>query len=131
MIESIIFGVGLTIFVTYMYFLVKMINTSHEKQKEEFEKDPEIQSWKVKAMKAILEELADSENSKELETQEQMELLIFIIGVLIFSSYVLFSFTEKEEKEEVIKIDDFVDYDGHGNWGRFPPKKKKHEKEKV
>ena len=52
-----------------------------------------------------------------------MELLIFIIGVLIFSSYVLFSFTEKEEKEEVIKIDDFIDYDGHGNWGRFPPKK--------
>lgn len=60
-----------------------------------------------------------------------MELLIFIVGVLIFSSYVLFSFTEKEEKEEVIKIDDFIDYDGHGNWGRFPPKKKKREKEKV
>lgn len=70
MIESIIFGVGLTIFVTYMYFLVKMINTSHEKQKEQFEKDPEIKSWKVQAMKSILEELADSENSKELETQE-------------------------------------------------------------
>lgn len=70
MIESIIFGVGLTIFLTYMYFLVKMINTSHEKQKEEYETDPEIQSWKVKAMKAILEELADTENSKELETQE-------------------------------------------------------------
>lgn len=70
MIESIIFGVGLTIFVTYMYFLVKMINTSHEQQKEEFEKDPEIKSWKVQAMKSILEELADSENSKELETQE-------------------------------------------------------------
>lgn len=60
-----------------------------------------------------------------------MEALIFIVGVLVFSSYVLFSFTEKEEKEKVIKIDDFIDYDGHGNWGRFPPKKKKREKEKV
>lgn len=60
-----------------------------------------------------------------------MGLLIFIIGVLIFSSYVLFFYTEPEKKKEVIKIDDFIDYDGHGNWGRFPPEKKKHEKEKV
>ena len=70
MIESIIFGVGLTIFVTYMYFLVRMINNQHIEQEKEFETDPEIKSWKVQAMKAILEELADSENSKELETQE-------------------------------------------------------------
>lgn len=69
MIESIIFGVGLSIFVTYMYFLVKMINTSHENQKEEFEKDPEIQSWKVQAMKGILEELAGVED-KKLEKQK-------------------------------------------------------------
>lgn len=60
-----------------------------------------------------------------------MEVLIFIVGVLVFSSYVLFSFNEPEEEEKSIKIDDAVDYDGHGNWGRFPPKKKKREKEKV
>jgi hypothetical protein len=56
-----------------------------------------------------------------------MNVLIFLVGCTIFSLYVtffLFSFTEKEDKKEVIKIDDYVDYDGHGNWGRFPPKKR-------
>ena len=31
----IIFGIGLAIFVTYMYFLVKMINTQHKIQEKE------------------------------------------------------------------------------------------------
>jgi len=69
MIQYIIFGVGLSIFVTYMYFLVKMINATHGSQEEDFQKDTEIQSWKVKAMKAILEELANVEN-KELEKEK-------------------------------------------------------------
>lgn len=69
MIQYIIFGVGLSIFVTYMYFLVKMINTTHSSQEEDFQKDTEIQSWKAKAMKSILEELANVEN-KELEKEK-------------------------------------------------------------
>jgi hypothetical protein len=43
----------------------------------------------------------------------------------VFLSYIfLFSYFEKEEKKVIIKEDDYVDYDGHGNWGRFPPKKR-------
>jgi|TARA_R100000482_G_C5090347_1_gene130497 MFS superfamily sulfate permease-like transporter len=33
--NGIIFGIGLAIFVTYMYFLVKMINTQHKIQEKE------------------------------------------------------------------------------------------------
>jgi len=52
-----------------------------------------------------------------------MSFLIFLIGTTVFLSYIFFfSYFEKEE-EETIKIDDAMDYDGHGNWGRFPPKK--------
>jgi len=32
---ALIFGVGLAIFVTYMYFLLKMINTQHKIQEKE------------------------------------------------------------------------------------------------
>lgn len=53
-----------------------------------------------------------------------MSFLIFLIGTTIFLSYIFFfSYFEKEEKKNTIKIDDAIDYDGHGNWGRFPPKK--------
>ena len=56
-----------------------------------------------------------------------MTFLIFIIGFGIFTTYVLFFMFNKneEEKEERIKLDDNIDYDGHGNWGRFPPIKEK------
>jgi hypothetical protein len=54
-----------------------------------------------------------------------MSFLIFLIGTTIFLSYIFFfSYFEKEEKKNTIKIDDAIDYDGHGNWGRFPPPKK-------
>tara|TARA_Y100000592_G_scaffold98287_1_gene170997 strand:+ start:866 stop:1042 length:177 start_codon:yes stop_codon:yes gene_type:complete len=36
--SALIFGVGLAIFVTYMYFLVKMINTQHKLQEKELGK---------------------------------------------------------------------------------------------
>jgi hypothetical protein len=35
---ALIFGVGLTIFVTYMYFLIKMINTQHKIQEKQLGK---------------------------------------------------------------------------------------------
>ena len=56
-----------------------------------------------------------------------MTFLIFIIGFGIFTTYVLFFMFNKneEEKEERIKLEDNIDYDGHGNWGRFPPVKEK------
>ena len=54
-----------------------------------------------------------------------MSVLIFLIGTTVFLSYIfLFSYFEKEEKKVIIKEDDYVDYDGHGNCGRFPPKKR-------
>ena len=44
-----------------------------------------------------------------------MSFLIFLIGTTVFLSYIFFfSYFEKEE-EETIKIDDAMDYDGHGN----------------
>jgi len=36
--SALIFGVGLAIFVTYMYFLVRMINTQHKLQEKELGK---------------------------------------------------------------------------------------------
>ena len=55
-----------------------------------------------------------------------MGFLIFIIGFVIFSTYVtFFMFTTKKEIEDKPTLkDDIIDYDGHGNWGRFPPTKK-------
>jgi len=55
-----------------------------------------------------------------------MEGLIFIIGCLVLSLYIVFfmsSSRESEEKSDIFIMDDAADYDGHGNWGRFPPKK--------
>lgn len=55
-----------------------------------------------------------------------MGLLIFIIGFFVFSTYVFFFMftTKKEIENDPIFKDDIIDYDGHGNWGRFPPIKK-------
>ena len=36
--SALIFGVGLAIFATYMYFLVRMINTQHKLQEKELGK---------------------------------------------------------------------------------------------
>lgn len=63
-----------------------------------------------------------------------MGFIIFFIGSVIFISYILFyGFFEKQEKNKnkKIKDDDSIDYDGHGNWGRFPPKKYEKKKRKI
>ena len=61
-----------------------------------------------------------------------MGLLIFIIGLVIFSTYVFFFMftTKKEIENDPIFKDDIIDYDGHGNWGRFPPIKKREKRKK-
>ncbi len=55
-----------------------------------------------------------------------MGFLIFIIGFIIFCTYIFFfMFSTKKEIEDIPTLkDDIIDYDGHGNWGRFPPIKK-------
>ena len=62
-----------------------------------------------------------------------MTLIIFIIGFIIFTTYIIFIMFNKkeEEKQERIKLDDHIDYDGHGNWGRFPPVKEKKKKKRI
>lgn len=47
-----IFAVGFVIFATYMFFLVRMINTQHKIQEKENGK-----SQKIKQVKKIIEEL--------------------------------------------------------------------------
>lgn len=56
-----------------------------------------------------------------------MGFLIFIIGFIIFCTYIFFfMFSTKQEIEDKPTLkDDTIDYDGHGNWGRFPPTKKR------
>ena len=56
-----------------------------------------------------------------------MGFLIFIVGFIIFATYVFFfMFSTKKEIEDMPTLkDDIIDYDGHGNWGRFPPTKKR------
>lgn len=55
-----------------------------------------------------------------------MGFFIFIIGFIIFTTYVMFFMfsINNEYKDKVDLKDDTIDYDGHGNWGRFPPTKK-------
>ena len=35
MMEYFIFGVGFTVFITYMFFLLRMINVAHKQQEKE------------------------------------------------------------------------------------------------
>tara|TARA_B100000963_G_C22577925_1_gene649419 strand:- start:124 stop:339 length:216 start_codon:yes stop_codon:yes gene_type:complete len=63
-----------------------------------------------------------------------MEGLIFIVGCVVFCLYItffMFSSRSVEEEPNIFIMDDAADYDGHGNWGRFPPKKTKIKKVKV
>lgn len=55
-----------------------------------------------------------------------MGFFIFIIGIIIFTTYVMFFMfsINNENKDKLDLKDDIIDYDGHGNWGRFPPTKK-------
>ena len=61
-----------------------------------------------------------------------MGFLIFIVGFVIFSTYVFFfMFSTKKEIDSIPTLkDDMIDYDGHGNWGRFPPIKNEKERKK-
>ena len=57
-----------------------------------------------------------------------MGLLIFVVGFSITSAYILFFIFNKREEEKKaneFSLRDDVDYDGHGNWGRFPNYKEK------
>ena len=56
--NSAIFIVGFIIFVTYMFFLVRMINIAHKQQEKEQGKiNYKAQSKKVKEVKKIIEKL--------------------------------------------------------------------------
>jgi hypothetical protein len=53
--------------------------------------------------------------------------LIFSIGSVIAISYViffLFDRREEEKKQNEFRPTDDIDYDGHGNYGRFPTNEK-------
>tara|TARA_B100000614_G_C14538787_1_gene489485 strand:- start:792 stop:974 length:183 start_codon:yes stop_codon:yes gene_type:complete len=54
---------------------------------------------------------------------------IFIVGLIIFCAYVYFFYSSTKQKKEGptdIGSRDTIDYDGMGNYGRFPsPKNKK------
>lgn len=60
-----------------------------------------------------------------------MNLIMFIIGFVIFSVYVyftiwnIFNSTKKQREENYPTKVDMVDMDGHGNYGRFPNETKK------
>ena len=62
-----------------------------------------------------------------------MGIIIFIVGCVIFATYIFFYVfnAKEEEREERIRLDDNIDYDGHGNWGRFPPVKEKKNRFKI
>lgn len=58
--------------------------------------------------------------------------VIFVVGFLITTTYVffwIFNKREEERNENSFSIKDEIDYDGHGNWGRFPPVKEKKKKQ--
>ena len=58
-----------------------------------------------------------------------MSVGFFIVGGVIFSIYVyfliwnIFTSNKKQRQENYPRRADSVDIDGHGNWGRFVPKK--------
>lgn len=57
-----------------------------------------------------------------------ISLIIFVVGFFITVSYVFFYIFNKREEEsnrDDFAIRDDIDYDGHGNWGRFPKYEKK------
>lgn len=49
--DYLIFGIGTLIFVTYMFFLLRMINNQHKIQKENEKQE------KIKAVEKIIEDL--------------------------------------------------------------------------
>tara|TARA_B100000579_G_scaffold37899_1_gene26500 strand:- start:4752 stop:4928 length:177 start_codon:yes stop_codon:yes gene_type:complete len=52
---------------------------------------------------------------------------IFIVGLIIFGAYLYFFYSAKKQEKEGHKgigLRDTLDYDGMGNYGRFPSPKK-------
>lgn len=49
--DYLIFGIGTSIFVTYMFFLLRMVNNQHKIQKENEKQE------KIKAVEKIIEDL--------------------------------------------------------------------------
>ena len=61
-------------------------------------------------------------------------LVIFAVGFSITLTYIFFFIFNKREEERNknrYSIRDDVDYDGHGNWGRFPVYEEKKKRNKV
>lgn len=61
-------------------------------------------------------------------------LVIFAVGFSITLTYIFFFiFNKKEEErnESQYGLRDDIDYDGHGNWGRFPIHEEKKKRNKV
>lgn len=61
-------------------------------------------------------------------------LVIFAVGFSITLTYIFFFiFNKKEEErnESQYSVRDDIDYDGHGNWGRFPIHEEKKKRNKV
>ena len=56
--NTIIFTVGSVIFVTYMFFLIRMINRAHKQQEKEQGRF-NYKSQNMKTMEKIVEELED------------------------------------------------------------------------
>ena len=67
-----IFGIGLVIFVTYMYFLVRMINRAHKQQ----EKEHGVYNYKkgtIKSNKKKREQLGPTEEFVKKHNVKKME----------------------------------------------------------
>lgn len=50
--DVLIFSIGVSIFVTYMFFLIRMINRAHKQQEKELGPNKEfVKKYKVKKLK--------------------------------------------------------------------------------
>mgnify|MGYP001363087007 CR=1 FL=1 len=75
-------------------------------------------------------------------------VIMFIIGTIIFCFYMIgllyaIWWGHNSQKQDMLNDPelrnyysrhgqpDNIDYDGHGNWGRFPPKKYEKKKRKI
>ena len=55
--DILIFAIGLVIFVTYMYFLLRMVNRAHKQQEEELGPSSEfVKKYNIKKMLDDFEE---------------------------------------------------------------------------
>ena len=64
--EILIFAVGLVIFITYMYFLIRMINRAHKQQ----EKEQGRYNYKTNERLGPTKEFVKKHNVKKLKDEE-------------------------------------------------------------